>query len=77
MVVPVCEPSGTLHAFFAVERRHHDLAAERQRREVDGNLAEEMVAVAAEERVILDMDDDVEVPGRAARRSRLRLRSAA
>ena len=68
---------GDLHGLRAVERRHHDLAAERERREVDRDLAEQIHAVAPEELVLLDVDDDVEVAGRAARRCRLRLRSAA
>src|SRR6185369_11952180 len=50
----------------AVERRHLNLAAERHRREVHGNLAEEVHAVAAEERVLTHVHDDVEVAGRSA-----------
>ena len=49
--------------------RHLDLAAERQRREVHRNLAGEIVAVALEERMLLDADDDVEIAGRPALRA--------
>src|SRR5215831_1520508 len=50
----------------AVERRHLDLAAERHRRVVHGNLAEEVVSVAPEELVLLDVNDDVEAAGWSA-----------
>ena len=50
----------------AVERRHLDLAAERQDRVTDRQLAEQVVAVAVEELVLLDVDDDVEIARRAA-----------
>ena len=76
-VVPVCVPSGTLTRLGAVERRHLDLAAERDGGEVHRDLAEQVVAVAAEELVLLHVDDDVEVAGGPAGRRRLRLRSAA
>ena len=66
---PGCVPSGTLTSSSSVERRHADLAAERERREVDRHLAVEVVAVALEERVLLHVDDDVEVAGRAAGRA--------
>src|SRR5262245_45013960 len=42
-------PIGNLHRFGLVERRHLNLAAERERGEVDGDLAKQIVAVAAEE----------------------------
>ena len=50
----------------AVERRHLDAPAERERREADRQLAVEVVLFAMEERVLLHVDDDVEVAGRAA-----------
>src|SRR5207248_8359962 len=50
----------------AVESRHLDLAAERDGRKVDRDLAEQIVAVAPEELVLLHVDDDVEVAGRTA-----------
>ena len=53
----------------AVERRDLDLAAERERREVQRHLAVQVVAVALEERVLLHVDDDVEIAGRAAARA--------
>ena len=68
---------GDLDRLLAVERRHLDLAAERQRREVHRNLAEQIDAVAPEELVLLHVDDDVEIAGRTAGRARLRLRPAA
>ena len=43
-----------------------NLAAERERREVDRNLAEQVQPVAPEELVLLHVDDDKEVAGRAA-----------
>ncbi len=60
---------GDLHALVALERRHENFAAERQRGEVDRDLAEEIQAIAAEELVLLHVDDDVEMPRRAAGRS--------
>src|SRR5439155_9671317 len=59
-----------LHRVLTVERRHLNLAAERDRREVDRDLAEQIVAVAAEELVLLHVHDDVQVSGRTAGRSR-------
>ena len=50
----------------AVERRHLDGPAEGERREADRQLAIEIVAFAMEEVVVLDVDDDVEIAGRAA-----------
>ena len=69
--VPVAVPSGIFSVSRARRRRvgHVDLAAERQRREVHRNLAREIVAVALEERMLLDLDDDVEIAGRPAERA--------
>src|SRR6185503_18910236 len=53
----------------AVERRHGDLAAERQRRIGHRHFAKEVVAFALEERMLLHVHDDVEIAGRTARRS--------
>src|SRR4029077_14969768 len=53
-----------------VERRHHDVAAERDGREVDRDLAEQVDAVAAEELVLLHVNHDVEMACRSAGRSR-------
>src|SRR5262245_45539050 len=60
---------GHLHRFRPVQRRHDDLAAERQRREVDRDLAEEVHTVAAVELVLLNVDDDIEMAGGTAGRS--------
>src|SRR6185295_16575711 len=59
-------PFGNLDRVRSIERRHLDLAAERHGREVDRDLAEQIVAVAAEELVLVHVDDDVEVAGGAA-----------
>src|SRR5690606_5132385 len=50
----------------AVERRHLDRAAERRGREADRHLAREVLPVAREDRVRLDVDFDVQVARRAA-----------
>jgi hypothetical protein len=75
-VVPVCVPSGTFTVLGAVERRHLDLAAERDGREVHRDLAEQVHAVAAEELVLLHVDDDVEMAGGPAGGSRFNLHPA-
>ena len=49
-VVPVCVPSGTWNGSSPSSVGNPDLAAERQRREVQRDLAVEIVAVALEER---------------------------
>ena len=59
-------PGESTTASGAVECRHLDVAAERERGEGHRHLAVEIVAVAPEERVVLHVDDDVEVAGRAA-----------
>ena len=64
--MPVCVPFGHLDRLAAVERRHLNLAAERDGREVHRDLAEQVVAVAAEELVLLDVHDDVEMAGGSA-----------
>ena len=55
-----------LHGFHAIERRHLDFAAEREGREVHRDLAEQVLAVAAEELVLVHVNEHVEVPRRAA-----------
>src|SRR5262249_34465179 len=57
---------GDLDRLLAVERPHLDLAAERQRREVDRDLAKEIDAVAPEELVLLDVNRDEEIARRTA-----------
>src|ERR1051325_2604243 len=59
-------PFGNLEALASLERRNRDLAAHRQRRVVERDLAEEIVAVAVKERMLLHVDDDVEIAGGAA-----------
>src|SRR5688572_17056477 len=53
--------------FLALERRDLDIAAQREGRVVQGDLAEQIVAVALKERMVLDVDDDVQVAGRSSR----------
>ena len=55
-----------LHLGRTVERRNIDLAAEGGLREADRHLAVKVVALALEDAVLLEVDDDVEVAGRAA-----------
>src|SRR6185503_16889547 len=62
-------PLRHLHRLAAVERRYLNLAAQRDGGEVHRDLAEQVVAVAAEELVLLDVDDDVEVAGGTAGRT--------
>jgi hypothetical protein len=57
---------GNLDLRGTVERRDLDLAAEGREREADRHLAVEVVAVALEDAVLGEVDDDVEVAGRAA-----------
>src|SRR5262245_11888408 len=66
-------PLRNLHLFRTIQCRHQDFSAERHGGEVDWNLAEQVVAVAAEERVLLHVDDNVEVAGGTASRSRFAL----
>src|SRR5262249_47461031 len=62
-----------LHRLGSLERRHLNLAAERDGREVDRNLAEQVVAVAPEELVLLHLDHDVQAAGRSAEDARFAL----
>ena len=57
-----------LHALRAVQRGHLNLTAQRNGREVHGDFAEQVVAVAPEELVLLHMYDDEEVSRRTAGR---------
>src|SRR5687767_596781 len=59
---------GNLDRLVAVEARHLDLAAERQRGECQRHRAMQIVAVALKELVLTDEDHDVEIPRRAAER---------
>src|SRR5687767_6223949 len=60
---------GNLDRLVAVETRHLDLAAERERRECQRHGAMQIVAVALKELVLTDEDHDVEIPRRAAERA--------
>src|ERR1051326_527344 len=62
-------PLRNLDGFGVVERRHLDVAAEREGREVDGNLAEQVIAVAAEKIVFAHVHDHVQVSGGSTHRS--------
>src|SRR5512134_378172 len=55
-----------LHGRLAVEGGDVDLAAQRGDGEADRHLAMQVVAVALEDRVLAQVDDDVEVAGRTA-----------
>ena len=66
---PVSRALGTLNGSSPSSVGNPDLAAERERREVERHLAVEVVAVALEERMVLHVDDDVEVARRTARAS--------
>ena len=69
-VAPLWVPAGIGEWLLAVERRNLDLATERERGEVEWNLAVQVVPVPLEKRMLLHVDDDVEVAGRAAARTR-------
>src|SRR5688500_640393 len=58
-----------LEHLVAVEARHLDLAAERQCREGERHGAEQIVAIALEELVLADEDDDIEIARRTAKGS--------
>ena len=66
-------PLGHLKRLFTFERRDPDFAPERQRREVQRNLAVQIVAVALEKRMLLHVDDDVQISSRPAGRPGLAL----
>src|SRR4030095_2408094 len=57
--------------FLAVERGNLNLTTERQRGEVKRDLAVEIVAIPLEERVLLNVNDHVQVARRATARSSL------
>jgi hypothetical protein len=56
-----------------VRSRHVDLAAERRLREADRHVADDVVAIAREQRVLADVQDDVQIALRSAVESRLAL----
>src|SRR5439155_729483 len=63
-------PLGHFDGIAAVERGYLNLTAERERAEIDRNLAVQVLSVAPEELVLLHVHDDVEMPGRTAGGSR-------
>ena len=71
--VAALRPPGDVQPVGAVEGRHLDLGAEGGLREADRHLAEQVVAVALEERVLADQDLDAEVAPRGAGVARLAL----
>src|SRR6516225_1911747 len=60
-------PFGHFHHFRLLERRNLNFTAERDGGEVHLHLAVQIVPVPPEELMLLDLDDDIQVPGRAAR----------
>jgi hypothetical protein len=54
---------GDGEGFLALERRNLDVSAERERGEVERNLAVEIVAFTLKERVLLNVHDDVQIAG--------------
>src|SRR6185369_17188104 len=64
--LPALCPFRDIEGFLALERRNRDVTAERERREVERNLAVEIVPFALKERVLLHVDDDVQVAGGSA-----------
>src|SRR5579859_861012 len=70
----VLRPGGDPHRrLAALDGRHRRLVAERGLRRRDPQDVDDVVRVAAEERVLAEPDEDVEVPGRAAAHARLAL----
>src|SRR5262249_33320745 len=55
-----------LHLGGAAERRHIDLRTERRLHEADRDLAHHVVALPHEQRMLVDVEQHVEVPGWAA-----------
>src|SRR3989449_4299767 len=58
---------------ISLQRRHHDLRTERGGGETDGNFTDDVIALAGEGRMRRDMDQHIEVAGRAAGLPRLAL----
>src|SRR5262249_8083452 len=53
-----------LHLHLALDRRHVDLGAERGLREADRDVAHDVVALAPEDRVLADVQHNVEIARR-------------
>ena len=67
--VPALSPLGDAQRFVPVQRRNLDLCAETCLREVDRNRAKQVVPLAPEERMLLDMKENVKIARRPAVRS--------
>ena len=59
-------PRGDFHLDLPLQRGHLDLRSQGGVDEADGHLADDVRSVPGEDRVVLDDDDHVQVPGRAA-----------
>src|SRR5713101_1824499 len=57
---------GNFQALFAGQRRNHNLRPQRRLRHADGNRTEKVRAAPLEERMLLDVENDVQVARRAA-----------
>src|SRR5712692_2860550 len=55
---------------FSLQRRNHNLRAERSLRKRDRNHALQVVALALKEGVLFDVQDNVQIAGRPAERAR-------
>src|SRR5712692_513400 len=60
---------GNFQALFAGQRRNHNLRPQRRLRHADGNRAEKVRAAPLEERMLLDLENDVQIARRTAIRS--------
>lgn len=58
---------GNFHFDFAVQRRHVDLRAQRGLNEADRYVADDVEIVAQENRMRLDLNDDVKIARRSSR----------
>ena len=63
---PLCVPGRHLEIRFAFECRHRNFAAERRHGEGDRHFAIEIVFFALEDRMLLDVNDDIKIAGRSA-----------
>ena len=55
---------------FVFQRGHFNLRAQRRLHETDGHLADQIIAVALENFMLLDVEHHVQIPGRAAAKTR-------
>jgi hypothetical protein len=66
-----CVPAGILIVAFAFERRHLDFRAERGLDETHRHFAKQIVAVALENLVRLDVQHHIQIARRPAAKTRL------